>query len=168
VKLDRSQTEQRDTEAVRLRALGHTWAEITQLAPHGGYRTPGAACQAVSRLLARRRTEKARAPEDLRDIELERLDHMMRACLDILGRDHVLVQGGKVVLTWTSYPDAALGELGTSAPMLDDGPKLAAVDRLLRISERRARLLGIDAPERVEQVGKVTVELVGVDLSALS
>jgi hypothetical protein len=168
VSLNRAETLERDTEAVRLRALGHTWPEIARMTPHGGYKTAAAATQAAARLLKRRRRDALQAPEDLRDIELERLDHMMRACLDILGRDHVLVQGGKVVLTWTSYPDAALGELGTSAPMLDDGPKLAAVDRLLKISERRARLLGIDAPERVEQVGKVTVELVGVDLSALS
>jgi hypothetical protein len=33
-------------------------------------------------------------------------------------------------------------------PVLDDAPVLAAIDRLLRIQERRARLLGLDAPTR--------------------
>ena len=34
--------------------------------------------------------------------------------------------------------------------LLDDGPVLQAVDRLLKIADRRAKLLGLDAPKRVE------------------
>lgn len=33
--------------------------------------------------------------------------------------------------------------------LLDSGPVLAALDRVLRIQERRAKLLGINAPKKV-------------------
>ena len=33
-------------------------------------------------------------------------------------------------------------------PLADDAPVLAAVDRLLKIQERRARLLGLDQPTK--------------------
>jgi hypothetical protein len=49
----------------------------------------------------------------------------------------------------------------------DDAPVLAAVDRLLRIQERRAKLLGLDAPVRADVGGKLSYEIVGVDLGQL-
>jgi hypothetical protein len=33
----------------------------------------------------------------------------------------------------------------------DDGPKLQAIDRLLRVMERRSKLLGLDAPAKIAQ-----------------
>lgn len=55
-------------------------------------------------------------------------------------------------LTIALWPQAAKGHLG-------------AVDRLLRVMERRAKLLGLDAPERVAMSGDFTetVRLIGVD-----
>jgi hypothetical protein len=55
------------------------------------------------------------------------------------------------------------------APLLDDAPVLAAVDRLLKVQERRAKLLGLDVPvkRQVEVDGGLRYEVVGVDLDQL-
>src|SRR5690606_8671122 len=39
---------------------------------------------------------------------------------------------------------------GEEVPLLDDGPILAAADRLLKISERRSKMLGLDKPVQAE------------------
>lgn len=49
----------------------------------------------------------------------------------------------------------------------DDGPTLPAIDRVLRISERRAKLLGLDSPVRLD-VEVARYEIVGVDLTRLT
>lgn len=72
--------------------------------------------------------ELANAAE-LRALELERLDTLTIEAARILRAPHPYVAGGKVL------PD-----------LTDDGPKLQAIDRLLRISESRRKLLGLDAP----------------------
>ena len=40
-------------------------------------------------------------------------------------------------------------------PVIDDGPVLQAISTLLRVADRRARLLGLDAPAKVEQSGGI-------------
>ena len=40
----------------------------------------------------------------------------------------------------------------TGEPMVDRSTDLAVVDRLLRVADRRAKVRGIDAPRRREQV----------------
>lgn len=72
--------------------------------------------------------ELANAAE-LRALELERLDALTIEAARILRTTHPLIAGGKVL-----------------ADLTDDGPKLQAIDRLLRISESRRKLLGLDAP----------------------
>jgi len=69
--------------------------------------------------------------EELRTMELERLDTLTVEAARVLSATHPLVSGGKVLDDLT-----------------DDGPKLAAIDRLLRISESRRKLLGLDAPSK--------------------
>lgn len=68
---------------------------------------------------------------ELRTMELERLDLLAIEALRIMQATHPLVSGGKV---FDGYAD--------------DGPKLGAIDRLLRISESRRKLLGLDAPAK--------------------
>lgn len=41
--------------------------------------------------------------------------------------------------------------------------KEGAVDRVLRIMERRAKLLGLDAPVKAEMGGKLSYEIIGID-----
>jgi hypothetical protein len=64
--------------------------------------------------------------------------------------------------------DGMLGGLWADAKKGDP----AAVDRVLKIGERRAKLLGLDAPARVEQTGKdggpILTRNDGIDLGALT
>jgi hypothetical protein len=66
----------------------------------------------------------------------------------VLEAEHHVTQVGRLV----RGPD---GE-----PLRDHGPTLAAIDRLLKIMERRAKLVGLDAPvrARVEVVDEATVD----------
>jgi hypothetical protein len=141
------ETAERDAEAARLRGRGLGYQAI---ADQLGI-SVSTAHDAVKRALAAIRAEPA--PE-VRQLELERLDAMYASVLRVLERRHFTVNGGKVVYH---------GE----EPLEDDGPVLAAVDRLLKIQQRRAALLGLDEPVKAEVGGKLTYEIVGVDLEAL-
>lgn len=76
-----------------------------------------------------RRTE-AEAVADLRALEAERLDHLTRVTLEGITAS---AQSGQ----------------GLSAPL---------VSAAVRISERRARLLGLDAPQRLEMASPVDID----------
>lgn len=78
----------------------------------------------------------------VRELEIERLDRMQLIVLAVLDREHVVISDGRVV--YRTDDD------GKRAPVLDSGPALAAIDRLLKIQERRARLLGLDAAVKVD------------------
>lgn len=80
----------------------------------------------VQHALADLREEILNEAENLVALELERLDNL-----------------------WLSlYPQlSAVDEEGNAAPTL------SAIDRALRIMERRAKLLGLDAPARTELTG---------------
>lgn len=79
---------------------------------------------------------------ELRTQQLDRLDHMRQSALEVLERYHVVVSQGHVV------------ELD-GTPIEDDAPVLAAIDRLLKIEERRSKLMGLDAPTRAEIEARV-------------
>ncbi len=73
-----------------------------------------------------------------------RYDRLEAAALKVLDRHHVTVNNGHII------------ELG-SEPLLDDGPVLAAIDRLAKIEDARLknneslrRLFGLDAPAKVD------------------
>ncbi|MFJ1698176.1 hypothetical protein ACIOHC_24175 [Streptomyces sp. NPDC088252] len=120
-------TAERDAAAADLRSKGWTYPRIAE---HLGYNHRADAYNAVQRVLKETVRE---AGEELRTLELERLDALYVAASEVLEREHVTVSNGRVV------------DLH-GAPIPDDGPVLAAIDRLLKIQERRARLLGLDAP----------------------
>ena len=122
-------TAERDAEAARLRTRGYSYQQI---ADELGWVSRGDAYRAVQRVLADTVKE---AGDEVRAIELARLDGLHVAAMDVLEREHVTVSNGRIVV---------LGD----APLPDDGPVLAAIDRLLKIQERRAKLLGLDAPTK--------------------
>lgn len=141
---------QRDAEAARLRTRHWTYQQI---ADELGYASRGAAYDGVQRALQAVVREPA---EELRTLELERLDRLARAAEQVLEAHHVRVSGGGIVQGMDGHP------------VEDSGPVLAAIDRLLKIQERRARLLGLDSPVKQEITGKVaTYRVEGVDLDAL-
>jgi hypothetical protein len=62
-----------------------------------------------------------------------------------------------------------LDDLERRAREVMDGERvLLAIDRLLRIGERRAKLLGLDAPVQAKAGVAVRYELVGVDVAQLT
>jgi len=136
------ETAERDAEAARLRARGLSYRAI---AARMGVDV-STAHAAVQRALKATVEEPA---ADVRVLELERLDRMYETVMGVLERKHVTVSNGKVVTL-------------DDEPIEDDGPVLAAVDRLLRIQERRAKLLGLDAEKKINLSGGVQYEIVGV------
>jgi hypothetical protein len=50
------------------------------------------------------------------------------------------------------------------ADLVDAGGSETAIDRCLRIMERRSKLLGLDAAEKVEHSGDLVINLRSVDM----
>jgi hypothetical protein len=91
--------------------------------------------------------------EELLRLELDRLDMMWRAAVEVLRRKHVTVSHGKVVIV-------------DGQPLPDDAPVLNAIDRLLSIQARRAKLLGLDAPKKIEVLSMDVIDAEILRLSA--
>jgi hypothetical protein len=106
-------TAERDAQAARLRAEGRTYRQIAD--------EMGIAVQSAHEAVQRALTAAVREPSDeVRALELARLDELWQAGWAVLKAHHVTVQQGKVVY---------LGD----EPLSDDAPVLNAIDRLLRV-----------------------------------
>ncbi len=123
----------RDARAAELRTRGLSYQQI---ADQLGYTSRANAYRAVARALAEIVAEPA---AELRALELARLDAMARAARAVLEGEHWVVSHGRVVEH-------------DGRPLVDDAPVLHAIDRLLAIQTRRARLLGLDAPAKVRVI----------------
>jgi hypothetical protein len=121
----------RDLAALELRRQGHTYDQIARL---NGYASRSSAYGAVQRALALSVRETA---DEVRQLEIDRLEDLRRPALEALRRRHLVVSQGKVM----HDPD-------TGDPLIDDMPLLHAIDRLIKISERMAAYRGLDAPRR--------------------
>lgn len=95
------------------------------------------------------------ATEEIRALEMDRLENLERAALEILGTVYYAISHGQVVE-------------GAYGPIPDPAPALGAIDRLLKIQQRRAALLGLDLPKQVQVSGGVRYEVVGVNLDDLA
>lgn len=152
------ETAKRDGEAAQLRAEGKTYDQIAE------------ALNFSDRSLARRAVERAlaatvREPADeLRQLELIRLDALWVEAVKVMTTEHITVNNGRVI------------EID-GVPLKDDGPTLSAIDRLLKIMERRAKLVGLDSPAKVEvmtldaldrEIEKLTAELGGAEADEAS
>jgi len=133
-----------DAEAARLRGEGLTYSAIAR---EMGC-SKGKAWERVQRAFKATLQEPA---DQARAVELARLEDAHDQALAVLLREHVTVSQGRVV-----YGD-------DGAPIIDDGPTLAAIDRIRALSESRRKLLGLDAPSRVsvdaEHLGREIGEL---------
>jgi hypothetical protein len=141
-------TAEREARAAELRAKGMHYRDIARelgIDVHQAHDDVRNALRAIVQEPA----------EELRTLELERLDRMYQAAADVLERQHVAVSHGKIVYQ---------GE----EPLIDDGPVLQAIDRLLKIQARRAALLGLDAATKTEVSGGVRYEIVGIDAADLT
>jgi hypothetical protein len=130
------ETRERENHALRLRREDWDYASI---AAEIGWASHAAARLAVQRALNRFAEEDAEA---LRDIEDDKLRSYERAVLEEIRRDHVVVSHGKIIRDVD----------GT--PIRDSAPVYAGYRELRMLSERRAKLRGLDAPLRtiVEEI----------------
>ena len=112
---------ERRVRAGRMRMAGMTYQQI---ADKLGYRNVSGAYRAVATLIKRTEQETA---QEFRVLELERLDLLSRGL-------------------W----DKARGRIARDGTVIKE-PDLKAVDRLLQIMKRRAKLLGLDAPTKIAQ-----------------
>ena len=133
-------TAKRRREVLRLRKAGATYEAVadTLRRRHGSDALPNGwdrayAAKDVSRELEKLRSVNEETAEDLRALEVERLDRMLRGLWD----------------------DAAAGDTD-------------AVSAALRVQERRAKLLGLDAAtQRLEVEQNVNVRAEIVELRAV-
>jgi hypothetical protein len=135
------ETAQRDAEAARLRSRGMSYRAIATRLDI----SVSTAYEAVHRALDAIRAE---AGPDVKALELERLDSMWEVSLGILEAT-------------TTDPDTE-AEV-PAAPEV----RLKALGTLLKIAERRAKLLGLDAEQKVSVSGGVTYEIIGVAVDQL-
>lgn len=159
----------RRTEAMRLAVAGLTYQEI---ADRLGYSSRQVAQKDVKRALDQYRAEQRAMAEHMVTMTEARLDDALRVASEVMHSQHFAHSGGTIV----QAPDAS-GEL---RPLYDDGPRLAAVDRVRAIEESRRKLLGLDAPtkaaidltvgaaaELAGQVGTIAADVIEHVLSAL-
>lgn len=140
--------------ALALRKDGHTYAAI---AVHVGNQFAGAPYTEPYAVKLVKEALKAIYKDDAKEVgkmELERLDALQLEALAVLRANHYIVSGGAIVRDYLRDEHGNIRvdqSTGTplTAPIEDDGPRLAAIDRLLKIQERRARLLGLDKPTKV-------------------
>ena len=120
-KADKASYKERLKQALALRRAGVPFQAIADTpGPDGDplFRSRQAAHQAVSKYLREVAQENREQAEQYTQLELERLDHMASRIWNDLSQN------------------------------VDREDRLRAVDRLLKISEARRRLLGLDAPQR--------------------
>lgn len=144
----------RDADAASLRAKGRTF---DQIADEMSYASRGKAYEAVMRAYADIPYEQV---EEARRLDLERLDRLIEQAWAVMEREHVTVSQGRVVGKQTGWKlDPDTGETlrdGDNQPIpeytdiLDDGPLLAAIREIRGLLERRAKIIGYEAPARHE------------------
>lgn len=163
-------TAARDFEAAGMRVKGRSLQEI---ADELDYASRGHAHDGIMRAFAALPSAEA---EDARRLDLERIDRLIARAWDVMDREHVAYSNGQVVRRRTGEYETdddgfeRLDDKGNRIPLyeevLDDGPLLAAIDRIERLIGRRARIFGYEAPAR-SRIEVVTPETVEAHIAAL-
>jgi hypothetical protein len=130
---------ERDAEACKMYTAGASYLEISDALGYGGKQN---AHRAIKTVLL----ETIKAPaEELRARAVLRAEEIYVMARDVARTDHPTVSHGKVVCVKDP-------ESGKDVPLIDDMPKLAAMDRMSRAEERLAKLRGLDAPTKFENL----------------
>lgn len=156
----------RRAEMLSLRLEGKTLEQI------GAHMQVGA--DTVHRVISRALTSVTKEPaEELLSLEIGRCDLLLNEAMQTVKAFHPLVSGGRVVsepiLDDQGCPvrDAATGDVLTRV-IADAAPKLAAIHVAVRVLERRAKLLGLDAATKLQQEVRVTNSQPECDFTRLS
>lgn len=133
---------------------GHSTRKIDELSrdpngPTGGHRISSTTAKEMIREEAARRidpkVDEWRALQVTRiEAALARLDGLEEAAVKVLEREHITVNNGRIIVL-------------NDQPLPDDGPVLAAIDRLIKIEDARLRngealrrILGLDMPVKID------------------
>lgn len=106
--------------------------------------------QILSKAIKERRADVAdRAAE----WALARIERMRQQVNAVLNAEHIVISHGHIIRRniggeWDTESETWIG--GEWEDVTDHDPILRAVDRLLKIDEREAKLLGLDSPTKVE------------------
>jgi hypothetical protein len=85
--------------------------------------------------------------EEVVRLEVEKLDFIERKLYEIMTKEHVAFgASGKVVTL-------------DGVPIEDDSPVMKAIDGLLKVADRRAKLLGLNAPTKHEVITLDSVQM---------
>ena len=146
--------------ALSLRKQGHSYEKIGQLLgtqfPHTVHKdeTTFSAVYASKLVHEAIKDIYREDAKDMIALECERLDEWQMEAIRVLQTEHVTLSNGAVVRVHVRdekgnmVMDPETG-LPKSVPIRDDAPVLAAIDRLVKISETRRKLLGLDKPTKV-------------------
>jgi hypothetical protein len=134
--------------ALEMRRDFMTWDQIAKAC---GYPSRFAAHSAAKQEMIRRQATINDTLDEIRDNHLERLEQLGEEALKILRTRHLVINAGTVVV------DPATGER-----LIDDGPSLAAIDRLIKINESSRKLLGLDAAQKAEHAVQVQYTVAGI------
>lgn len=150
----RRTAEQIETDA-RAYDLFRRGLSYRQVAREMGWKTPSAAFDAVRRAARENAVDPLEA-ESARQVFLDRLQDYRRSAQRVLAARHWTVsQAGKVAVG----PD---GE-----PLADDGPVLAALDRLLKVDDMECRLRDL-YPAVKSRVQVITEDAVDAEIARLA
>ncbi|MEU6397865.1 hypothetical protein ABZ867_12895 [Streptomyces cinnamoneus] len=141
---------ERDAKAAELRAEGWSYRAI---ADELGYYDRSHVWRQLQ--LAKKRVLKEPV-ENLISVEMQQLDALYVAALEILEKEHVAISQGKVMKD------------DDGNPILDDGPRLAAIREMRMLRESFRKLYGLDAEKKVNISGGVRYEIVGIDSEDLT
>lgn len=101
-----------------------------------------------------------RQRDELITTSAERLDLVLSEAFDVLGRTHYVTSGGKTVHDITRYATDEDGNVlldrdghpkaADLDKLVDDGPRLQAIDRIVKIDAEYRKLFGLDAAQKVD------------------
>lgn len=139
---------ERDAKACEMKARGASYQQISDALEYGGRSN---AYRAVQAALAELPHESA---EELRRLQLQQLDTLTAESIAVLEADQPLVtQSGRVVVDENGLP------------IPDLAGRLHAIGLLLRVHDRRAKLMGLDAPVKAEVI---TLDYLNARIAELS
>lgn len=133
-------TSARDAQAWRYRVEGLT---LTEIADKMGYAGHSGARAAVERAIAEGSSEST---DDLRAIEIARTEEIYLMARAIARKDHPVVSHGKVIKS------------DEGKELVDDGQKLAAMDRMLKAMERKAKYIKIEVDSKLPDLSLAVIQ----------
>lgn len=128
--LTNTQRAERRAKALELRTAGYTLAQVGAALGI----SDRAAAKMIARVLQKREAPLA---EGVREIELDRLDAAVKAVMPMLTGE------------WPELASADQKQVVDIVAAFVDR-RLAAAEKIAKLGERRARLLGLDAPVKTE------------------